>query len=516
MAFLDDPSVLLPHLRHSFITSDDTGISELVMITEDMDKELKNEKSFHQRASKLTRKLQHSTIPLFAKSLDISTSPTVSGRPPIRERGAAFNMRVDNRLESGNIGDKKCKKITWKDLSSSQVDTSVFEVQEIKKPDNTPSPLTLLLQQEEVLRTNPYYSYSRYNGESHQGAVATKTFNIFFSIGEEDMQQIKVCILNSATVQDLIGLSFWKHNEGRNEPVKFKSITRYAVRIAEDDGEIDTDLPELRAEEKIGKFGFTSLGIVEKSAPPSPEAEQKAKQHPTNMIVKVHFDQGGFSTVAVKDTKMKMLEIFERVIKKRLLHKARSTNFQLERKDSPGHPVDLNLSLETLGVDEFLLTRVDASGKPVPLSPPVDEPDGSPQSPFSRYGKFQSSVRAELTSYQFKSFSVIQIHKMRSNVPVQLAISGKWIEVNPEGGSSKSALRFLKQQPKRSSYSMQQICCCEVVDERPYNKVSFKLVRKGKDGVYKSTLFEASAKDAKEIVSKITLILESQDRKSVV
>lgn len=43
---------------------------------------------------------------------------------------------------------------------------------------------------------------------------------------------------------------------------------------------------------------------------------------------------------------------------------------------------------------------------------------------------------------------------------------------------------------------MQQICCCEVVDERPYNKVSFKLVRKGKDGVYKSTLFEASAKDA--------------------
>ena len=33
------------------------GISELVMITEDMDKELKNEKTFHQRSSKLTRKL---------------------------------------------------------------------------------------------------------------------------------------------------------------------------------------------------------------------------------------------------------------------------------------------------------------------------------------------------------------------------------------------------------------------------------------------------------------------------
>lgn len=83
----------------------------------------------------------------------------------------------------------------------------------------------------------------------------------------------------------------------------------------------------------------------------------------------------------------------------------------------------------------------------MPTSPSSDDPD-TPQSPFSRYAKFQSSVRAELTSYQFKvtsefiithvvtmmspllcchndviitqSFSVTQVHKMRSNVPVQL------------------------------------------------------------------------------------------------
>lgn len=45
---------------------------------------------------------------------------------------------------------------------------------------------------------------------------------------------------------------------------------------------------------------------------------------------------------------------------------------------------------------------VTLGGKAIPLSPPADEPDNSPQSPFCRYGKFQSSVRAELTSYQFK------------------------------------------------------------------------------------------------------------------
>ncbi len=35
--------------------------------------------------------------------------------------------------------------------------------------------------------------------------------------------------------------------------------------IAEDDGEIDTDLPELQREDRIGRFGFKYLGIVEVS-----------------------------------------------------------------------------------------------------------------------------------------------------------------------------------------------------------------------------------------------------------
>lgn len=35
--------------------------------------------------------------------------------------------------------------------------------------------------------------------------------------------------------------------------------------IADDDGEIDTDLPELQVDDYISKFGFKYLGIVEVS-----------------------------------------------------------------------------------------------------------------------------------------------------------------------------------------------------------------------------------------------------------
>ena len=45
-----------------------------------------------------------------------------------------------------------------------------------------------------------------------------------------------------------------------------KPVTYYSVMIAEDDGEIDTDLPELQREDYIAKFGFKYLGIVEVKA----------------------------------------------------------------------------------------------------------------------------------------------------------------------------------------------------------------------------------------------------------
>ena len=37
MALLDDPNFIIAHLRHSFITSDDTGMCEMAIMNEDLD-----------------------------------------------------------------------------------------------------------------------------------------------------------------------------------------------------------------------------------------------------------------------------------------------------------------------------------------------------------------------------------------------------------------------------------------------------------------------------------------------
>ena len=113
--------------------------------------------------------------------------------------------------------------------------------------------------------------------------------------------------------------------------------------IAEDNGEIDTDLPELQKDDHIGKFGFKYLGIVEVSAVtmtfcfsspslvfffrllfasfsqrPRVKVVEEAPSKKLN-IVKVHYEHGGFSTIAVDNLQVEMSEILTRVIRKRRL-----------------------------------------------------------------------------------------------------------------------------------------------------------------------------------------------------
>lgn len=42
----------------------------------------------------------------------------------------------------------------------------------------------------------------------------------------------------------------------------------YSLHIAEEDGEVDTDFPELDPRETFSKFGFAQLALVEKDLQP--------------------------------------------------------------------------------------------------------------------------------------------------------------------------------------------------------------------------------------------------------
>jgi hypothetical protein len=123
--------------------------------------------------------------------------------------------------------------------------------------------------------------------EEHQGPAATRSTSQITNGGTitttitnatasatgnkkpKNNAPLEVVIVNTAKVQDLIGLICWQYtNEGR-EPKLNHDINRYCLRIAEDNGEVDPDFTSLNPKELLRKFDFPSLAITEKTEEPT-------------------------------------------------------------------------------------------------------------------------------------------------------------------------------------------------------------------------------------------------------
>lgn len=75
-----------------------------------------------------------------------------------------------------------------------------------------------------------------------------------------------VCIA-TAKIQDLVGLTLLKFSTNHSDFV-LKPVANYGLYITEEDGEVDSDFPNLDPKECVAKFGFNCLGLVEHKDPP--------------------------------------------------------------------------------------------------------------------------------------------------------------------------------------------------------------------------------------------------------
>lgn len=483
MAFFDDPKLLTAHLRHSFITSDDTGMCELIMINEDLDKEIKTDHKFYKRSLRLAQRYNPSEhLPRYARSYDIYASPSMPRRPPLKNDANMFELMEKKRSKSSQV-----KSVVWNNENLAAFDPEQFTRREVaRKPrDAGPSYLSVMLAEHSKLSSNPFFDYSKFNGENH-GMAVTNTYHIFLSMSKTPLRPITVTVLHQATVADLVGLTLWKYVEQTPKPVKLRAVKNYSVRIAEEDGDIDTDLPALQKEDRIAKFRFKHLGIVEVKK--KTKIVEGASPRP---VVKVYYEQGGFSTLAISDYSIDMGEILGRVIRKRCLE---IHGYELERKDSPGVAIDLNSTLEHQKTLDYVLVK--NKGRAGTFSSLDKEEDSD-----------LPDVKDELTFYQYKSYNITMVNKHRSNSEVILGVSGDRIEVEPVGHSRSFFPRASKSQ-KPMTYEVKKICACELLDDKNAAKRAFRIIRLAKDGSYKNLDFEAPQGMTKEIVRKLNLILD--------
>ena len=163
---MDNPTIILAHIRQSHVTSDDTGMCEMVLIDHDVDLEKIHPPSVPgDSGSEIQGSNGETQGYVYAQSVDITSSWDfgIRRRSNTAQRLERFRKERQNQI--------KCKNIQWKERNSKQSAQelkSLFEKKSLKeKPPNSgkQSILSVRLEQCPLQLNNPFNEYSKFDGK---------------------------------------------------------------------------------------------------------------------------------------------------------------------------------------------------------------------------------------------------------------------------------------------------------------------------------------------------------------
>ncbi|XP_787234.2 target of rapamycin complex 2 subunit MAPKAP1 [Strongylocentrotus purpuratus] len=496
MALLDDPAFIIAHIRHSFITSDDTGMCEMAIMNEELDWPQKKKEMEEKRKSNKAQfdsfdnDQGYDDVEIYGESYEIESSFDYS----FRHRSNTA-VRLD-KLRHDRMTQTQCQRIKWKEEASDFPEEELedlFGKKEVKeKPKILKSSLSIQLERFPDQATNIFAEYANFDGKGHAGGGGVKRIEIFLTMVEPtipDRRFLKVVVTNNAKVQDLIGLICWHYVNKGLQPELKENLESYCLMISEEDGEVDTDFPALDSREAISKFGFNTLALVEKDAP-----EDDGKPGSKDNIIVTIKSSDGESRLAVDSTQITLRQILTKALRKRKgIIPTAGPHYLLEKKSAPGVPLDLDLKLcETESMD-FIMVR-EHSRRDYLKSDRTRPYSGDREPPL-------------VLSTQYRSFRVSMLHKLRPATEIQLGISGDKIEIDPVAQPRNTPAKFWGKQ-KAVSIESDRLAFCNITDDKPSGKSTFRLTFKSPNHEFKHYDFETGTNLTKQIVNRINHILE--------
>ncbi|KAL5287056.1 MAPKAP1 family protein [Megaselia abdita] len=262
MATYNNPHWLLSHIRNSFISTDETGMCENVMMNQDLPKHFlqKCEQLELNCYPGLDEQSDDEDFDLTAQSFDIMFPEHNSYR---------FRSNTAQRLEKMDIARKKASRMkSIKVCSESSNDNDyknffVAKTELVPPPDNMKSLLTDQLIKTPVQPKNKFAQYAKYDGTSHTGIV-TKKFKVFINMLPDDKRSypLPLCVIADTKILDIIGLICYKCLI-QFPGLVLGDVRNYGLYIAEDNGEMEA-LPPLDVRESFAKFKFSHFTLVER------------------------------------------------------------------------------------------------------------------------------------------------------------------------------------------------------------------------------------------------------------
>uniref|UniRef100_H2YZ13 Target of rapamycin complex 2 subunit MAPKAP1 n=1 Tax=Ciona savignyi TaxID=51511 RepID=H2YZ13_CIOSA len=364
MAIVDSPEWLLSHIRHSFITSDDTGMCEMVIQENDLLTLDEHRKKLKEKVNKSkTLSASKNDIPI----VPLAPSPDIQSGWDFGVRRRSNTAQKLERIRKERQSRVQIKTVHWSQLPPQLVGESKQSMfpkkatSDEKSHTRTKSVLSQKLHETVKIADNPFKDYHKFDGRGHEGTTSTQKINMYVYVYGEPppIEPIKVVILLSgAKVIDLIGLSCWQYfTEKYSPPLKRSDVQGFTLNIAEDDGEVDYGFPALENNEPVVKFSFPTLALIEKHAMIS-SGEDDGK-YCESVFVRVN-DYAGFSLIQVDDLNVTMGEILKKALKRRKGHKYLG-KYNLEYQEKVGVCVDTDQTLDSTGAMEFCMVREHSS-----------------------------------------------------------------------------------------------------------------------------------------------------------
>ncbi|XP_011159983.2 target of rapamycin complex 2 subunit MAPKAP1 [Solenopsis invicta] len=276
MALYDNQHWLLSHIRDSFLATDDTGMCDMVILGEDIPKQLKKNGTLQCYPG--MEESDDEDLDAMAESYDIQMEMEFSHRQ---------RSNTAQRLEKMDMERKKAAKVKhvkWEHNPSPITPTDqsdLFQRKDFRRKIPLKKGQSLLSEQLEKcphLPPNPFKDYAIFDGNA-QVSISVRKYRIFMCMlpKEDRMYPLQVAVVITARVLDFVGLICYKYASEHPDHNLKEDISHYGLYITEDDGEIDSAFPCLDPQETISKFEFTTLGLIEMK--PSDRARHNATSY---------------------------------------------------------------------------------------------------------------------------------------------------------------------------------------------------------------------------------------------